>query len=125
MPVRSIIRGVLRLGASGGPLMKHKYDLFEKYPDGLSLWRDSVLGFQLARRRLQALAQISENQYYAIDLTTGEVLAFISKRAMLMDSAYFQKLKDEARAMLLRYGRYGGRISGEDQGFVCSPERVN
>jgi hypothetical protein len=105
--------------------MKHKYELFEKCPDGLSLWRDSVLGFQLTRRRLQVLAQISENQYYAIDLTTGEVLAFISKRAMLMDSEHFQKLKNEARAMLLRYSRYGGGILGEDQGFVCSPKWVN
>jgi hypothetical protein len=105
--------------------MKHKYDLFEKCPNGLSLWRDVVLGFQLTRRRLQALAQISENQYYAIDLTTGEVLAFISERAMLMDSAHFQKLKDEARTMLLRYGRYGCRILGEDEGLVCSPKCVN
>jgi len=108
-----------------GGLMKHKYDLFEKCPDGLSLRRDSVWGFQLTRRRLQALAQISQNQYYAIDLTTGEVLAFISERATLTDSAHFQKLKDEARAMLLRYGKYAGRIFGEDQGFVCSPKWVN
>jgi len=105
--------------------MNRKYDLFEKCPDGVSLWRDSVLGYQLTRRRLQALAQISENQYYAIDLTTGEVLAFISQRAMLMDSAHFQKLKDDARAMLLRYGRYGERVLGNDQGVVCSPNWVN
>jgi hypothetical protein len=105
--------------------LKNKYDLFEKCPDGLSLWRDSVSGFQLTRRRLQALAQISENQYYAIDLTTGEVLAFISKRAMIMDSTHFQKLKDEARAVLLRYGKYGCRIFGEDHGIVCSPKLVN
>jgi hypothetical protein len=105
--------------------LKNKYDLFEKCPDGFSLWRDSVLGFQLTRRRLQALAQISESQYYAIDLTTGEVLAFISKRAMLMDSTHFQKLQEEARAVLLRYGKYGCRIFGEDQGLVCSPKLVN
>ena len=105
--------------------MKNKYDIFEKCPDGLSRWRDSVLGFQLIRRRLQALAQISENQYYAIDLTTGDVLAFISKRAMLADSTYFQELKDEARAVLLKYGTYGCRIFGEDEGLVCSPKWVN
>src|ERR1700688_402983 len=105
--------------------MKHKYDLFEKYRDGSSLWRDSVSGFESTCLRLKELALRSANQYYAIDLTTGEVLAFIPKRAMLMDSAHFQKLKDEARAMLLRYGRYGGRSLGEHQGFICSPEWVN
>ena len=105
--------------------MKNKYDLFEKCPDGISLWRDSVFGFQLTRRRLQALAQMSESQYYAIDLTTGEVLAFISKQAMLTDSTHFQKLQDEARSVLLRYGKYGCRIFGADQESGCSPKLVN
>lgn len=56
--------------------MKHEYDVFEKFPDALSLWRDFVPGFEAARLRLKELAQRSENQFYAIDLTTGEVLAF-------------------------------------------------
>ena len=105
--------------------MAHKYDLFEKYRDGSSLWRDSVSGFESTCLRLKELALRSANQYYAIDLTTGEVLAFISERAMLVDSAHFQKLKDEARAMLLMYRKYGCRILGEDHGFVCSPKWVN
>jgi len=96
-----------------GPLMEHEYDLFELWPDGSSLWRDSAFGFQLTRRRLQAFVLISNNQFYAIDLTTGEILDFISERATHMDSARFQKLNDEARAMLLRYGRDGGRIQGD------------
>ena len=60
--------------------MKHEYDLFEKFPDGSSLWLDLVPGFEAARIRLKELAQRSENQFYAIDLTTGEVLAFNSER---------------------------------------------
>ena len=59
--------------------MKHEYDLFEKFSDDSSLWWDSVLGFEFTRLRLQELAQRSENQYYAIDLTTGEVLAINSE----------------------------------------------
>lgn len=109
----------------GGLHMKHRYDLFEKYPDGSSLWRDSVSGFKLTRLRLQELSQKSENQHYAIDLTTGDVLAFISQRTMFMDFAHFRKLKDEARAMLLRYGRYGGRTTDDDRRFACSPKLVN
>ena len=61
--------------------MKHEiYELFEKFPDGSSRWRDSVPGFEITRLRLQELAQRSENQYYAINLTTGEVLASNSER---------------------------------------------
>jgi hypothetical protein len=60
--------------------MKHEYDLFEKFPDGSSLWRDSVPGFENTRLRLQGLAQRSENQFYAINLTTGEVLTINSER---------------------------------------------
>jgi len=60
--------------------MNHEYDLFEKFPDGSSLWRDSIPGFGKTRLRLQELAQRSENQFYAVDLATGEVLTFNSER---------------------------------------------
>jgi hypothetical protein len=99
--------------------MKHEiYELFEKFPDGSSRWRDSVPGFEITHLRLEELAQRSENQYYAINLTTGEVLASNSER-MLLGSAHFQKLKAEARAKLRRYGR---RVLGDAQYFVWSPK---
>jgi hypothetical protein len=60
--------------------MKHEFDLFEKFPDGSSLWRDSVPGLETTCLRLQELAQRSENQFYALNLTTREVLAFNSER---------------------------------------------
>jgi hypothetical protein len=60
--------------------MNHKYDLFEKFSDGSSLWRESVTGFETTRLRLRELAQGSENQLYAFDLTTGEILAFNTGR---------------------------------------------
>jgi hypothetical protein len=63
-----------------GFVMKHEYDLFEKFPDGSSLWRDSVSGIELTRLRIREMAQISGNRFYAIDMTTGEVLAFDSER---------------------------------------------
>jgi hypothetical protein len=59
--------------------MNYEYDLFEKFPDGSSLWRDSIPGLEQTRLRLHELAQTSENQFYAINLATGEVLAFDSK----------------------------------------------
>ena len=61
--------------------MNYEYDLFEKFPDGSSIWRDSILGIGKTRLRLQELSQRSENQFYAVDLTTGEVLTFNSGSA--------------------------------------------
>jgi len=60
--------------------MKDEYDLFEKFPDGSSLWRDTVPGFETTRLRLQELAKRSKNQFFGIDLRSGEVLAFGSER---------------------------------------------
>ena len=57
------------------------YELFEKFTDGSSRWRDSVPGIEITRLRLHELAERSENQYYAIDLTTGRVLALDSERS--------------------------------------------
>ena len=60
--------------------MKHEYELLEQFPYGSSLWRDSVLGFETIHLRLPELAQRSENQFYAINVAIGEVLAFNSER---------------------------------------------
>ena len=60
--------------------MKNEYDLFEKFPNGSSLWRASCLEIETTFLQLQALAQKSENQFYAINLTTGEVFTLNSER---------------------------------------------
>ena len=60
--------------------MNDEYDLFEKFPNGSSLRRGSFPEFKTSWLRLQELAQKSENQFYSIDITTGEVLAFNSER---------------------------------------------
>ena len=60
--------------------MKDEYDLFEKFSDGSSLWRDTVPGIKITRLRLQELAQRSKNQFYGINLRSGEVLVSGSER---------------------------------------------
>jgi hypothetical protein len=60
--------------------MNFDYDIFEKFPDGSSLWRDSVRGFEKARVRLMELNQGLKNPFYAIDLATGEILVFNADR---------------------------------------------
>lgn len=54
--------------------MDREYDLFEKFPDGTSLWRASVLGIEGTRLYLQELAQKSGNRFYAIDMVSGKTV---------------------------------------------------
>ena len=54
--------------------MKHKYDLFEKFPDGSSLWRACVIGQKGARHHMKELAANSTNQFYAMHLVTGKIV---------------------------------------------------
>jgi hypothetical protein len=54
--------------------MHHKYDLFEKFPDGSSLWRACVVGLDGTRRHMRDLAQYSPNQFYAMHLVTGKIV---------------------------------------------------
>jgi hypothetical protein len=56
--------------------MNREYDLFEKFPDGSSLWRASVSGLQGARLHLRELTLKSKNQFYAIDIVAGKILRF-------------------------------------------------
>jgi CheY-like chemotaxis protein len=59
--------------------LKHEYDLFEKFPNGSSLWRGSFPGFPATCLRLQELFQKSKNQFYATSIATGDVVAFNSE----------------------------------------------
>jgi hypothetical protein len=54
--------------------MYRKFDLFEKFPDGSSLWRGCVLGLEGARHHLMELAKTSENRFYAIDVESGKTV---------------------------------------------------
>ena len=81
--------------------MKHLFDLFEKFPDGSSLWQDSVPGLGKTYLRLQELAKRSDNEFYAINLTSGEVLAFPLERSM-QGSAKLHSLKKPASVQAAR-----------------------
>ena len=55
-------------------MMLRDYDIFEKIPDGSTIWRVSVFGQYEARRKLQELAEHSPNEFVAIDIKAGETL---------------------------------------------------
>jgi hypothetical protein len=53
--------------------MSPKYDLFERFPDGSSLWRACVIGLDGARWHMKDLAVRSSNQFYAMHVATGKI----------------------------------------------------
>jgi hypothetical protein len=48
--------------------MRHHYDIFEKFPDGSSIWCVCVHGWYEAERKMYELAEQSENEFYALDI---------------------------------------------------------
>ncbi|MGH9679904.1 MAG: hypothetical protein ACRD4Y_08125 [Candidatus Acidiferrales bacterium] len=76
-PAKGIIMGAVELNNRHffrETPMHHEYDLFEKFPDGSSLWRACVLGQEATRRHLMELAAKSQNRFYALDIVNGKVL---------------------------------------------------
>ena len=57
-----------------------EYDLFERFPDGSSLFRASILGLAGTHDHLREMGQKSCNQFYAIDITTGKVIMAVLGR---------------------------------------------
>jgi len=54
--------------------MRNIYEVFEKFPDGSTLWRMSVRGRFEANRKKDELAERSPNEFFIIDVQAAEVL---------------------------------------------------
>jgi hypothetical protein len=54
--------------------MRHEYDIFERFPDGSTLWRASIAGRYEANRKINELAEHSDNQFFSIDIRAAEGL---------------------------------------------------
>ena len=50
--------------------MLHNYHVFEIFPGGSSLWRASIAGRFSTERKLQELAEHSQNEFIALDFST-------------------------------------------------------
>jgi hypothetical protein len=57
--------------------MLRDFDIFERFPDGSTIWRVCVYGQYEAERKLQELAEHSTNEFVAIDIQAGEPLPAI------------------------------------------------
>ena len=54
--------------------MRREYDIFERFPDGSTLWRASIAGRYEAYRKMDELAEHSDNQFFSIDVQAAEAL---------------------------------------------------
>jgi hypothetical protein len=61
--------------------MRRDYDVFERFPDGSTLWRACVSGRYEAQRKMQELAEHSENRFFLIDIQAEVLLPPVSTRA--------------------------------------------
>jgi len=55
--------------------MEHNYDIFEKFPDGSTIWRVCVSGWYETQRKMWELTEHSKNEFYAIDITVNRPVA--------------------------------------------------
>ena len=58
-----------------GTAMRREYDIFEKFPDGTPIWRGCLFGLFETERKIRHLAQRSGNEFFAIDIRSGERVA--------------------------------------------------
>ena len=61
--------------------MRPEYDIFEKLPDGSSFWRACVPGQFDAERKIQELAEHSDNAFFAIEINSRQLQPFIVLRS--------------------------------------------
>jgi hypothetical protein len=60
--------------------MRRVYDVFEKFPDGSTLWKTSVTGRFEAERKMHELAELSENKFFLIDIQAEDFLPTVTAR---------------------------------------------
>jgi hypothetical protein len=54
--------------------MRRDYDVFEKFPDGSTLWRACVSGRYEAQRKMNQFAEFSAHEFFVIDIQAVELL---------------------------------------------------
>jgi hypothetical protein len=60
--------------------MRRDFDVFEKFPDGSTLWRACVHGRYEAQRKMHELAEQSGNEFFLIDIQAEVLVPSISTR---------------------------------------------
>jgi hypothetical protein len=82
--------------------MRRNYDIFERFPDGSSLWQACVRGQFDTRRKIHELAEHSKNEFFVIDLTLHERIPTLRPRKLEEQNAYGNKRSPESLDSLRR-----------------------
>jgi hypothetical protein len=53
-------------------MMRGEFDVFERFSDGSTLWRATVLGRFEALRKIQELAEHSKNEFFCLNVPAPE-----------------------------------------------------
>lgn len=67
--------------------MRRDYDVFEKFPDGSTLWRACVSGRYEAQRKMQELRENSENEFFILDIQAEFLPPEVTLRSRLKAKA--------------------------------------
>lgn len=60
--------------------MRREYEVFERFRDGSTLWRATVMGRFEAHRKAQELAEMCENQFFVMEIHDGAPLPPVHAR---------------------------------------------
>jgi hypothetical protein len=64
--------------------MRRDYEVFERFPDGSTLWRASVTGRFEAQRKMQEFREHSENEFLTLNVQAHDFIpASITTRSRL------------------------------------------
>ncbi len=71
--------------------MRRDFDVFERFPDGSTLWRCCVHGRYEAQRKMHEMAEHSGNEFFLIDIQAEVLVLSIStqktSRALIQRAA--------------------------------------
>ena len=65
--------------------MDCEYDLYELFPDRSIKWRSCVRGTQRAVEALQEMAEQTDNECFATELGTDEIIARVNEGPQILD----------------------------------------
>ena len=80
--------------------MLNEYHIFEMLPDGSSLWRACIPGRFNTQRKLQELAEHSDNEFLAFDFSTSNYLRLGAVGSNLRSKIEYVRSLDRVRTNL-------------------------
>jgi len=80
--------------------MLNEYHIFEMFSDGSSVWRTCIPGRFNTQRKLQELAEHSDNEFLALDFSTSNYLRLGAAGSDLRSKIEFVRSMDSLRMNL-------------------------